>query len=64
MNDDFIFSYEQSIEMTKTGRVNVKPIISHRFTLENSIEAFETHKNKIGDPIKILIHCNPSWKPS
>lgn len=54
--------YPTAIEMVKTGRVNVKPLITHHFTLEQSIEAFKAAKNGTDNPIKILIHANANWK--
>lgn len=62
--NNFIFSYQTAIDMTKLGKVNVKPLITHHFKLEDALDAFETHKNQTGDPIKILIHTNPKWQPS
>ncbi|XP_019877681.2 sorbitol dehydrogenase-like [Aethina tumida] len=56
--------YPTSIEMVKTGKVNVKPLITHHFTLEQTVQAFETAKTGAGNPVKILIHANPNWKPS
>ncbi|VEN48539.1 unnamed protein product [Callosobruchus maculatus] len=56
--------YPTAIEMVRSRRVNVKPLITHHFTLEDAIKAFETHIKKEGDPIKIMIHTNPNWKPT
>ncbi|XP_019877682.2 sorbitol dehydrogenase-like [Aethina tumida] len=55
--------YPTAIEMVKTGKVNVKPLITHHFTIEDSVKAFETAKTGAGNAVKILIHANPNWKP-
>ncbi|KAJ8919061.1 hypothetical protein NQ315_016968 [Exocentrus adspersus] len=56
--------YPTAIEMVKTGKVCVKPLITHHYTLEDTVKAFHTAKTQEGNPIKILIHPNPNWKPS
>lgn len=48
--------------MVASGKVNVKPLITHHFTMEETVKAFETAKSGTGNPIKILIHANPEWK--
>ncbi|XP_050509515.1 sorbitol dehydrogenase-like [Diabrotica virgifera virgifera] len=55
--------YPEAIEMVRSGRAHVRDLVTHHFTLEQTIEAFETHRDKVGNPIKIMIHCNPNWKP-
>ena len=39
-----------------SGKINVKPLITHRFRLENIVEAFETANG--GDGIKVMIECS------
>lgn len=41
--------------MIASGKVNVKPLITHRFTLQDSVKAFETVAK--GEGIKVMIHC-------
>ncbi|CAG9856374.1 unnamed protein product [Phyllotreta striolata] len=60
----YVNDYPTSIELVSTGRINVKPLITHHFTLEESVKAFEVAKTQEGNPIKILIHANPNWKRS
>ncbi|RWS16313.1 sorbitol dehydrogenase-like protein [Dinothrombium tinctorium] len=48
-------SYPQALELVASGKVNVKPLITHRFTLEETLKAFETAKN--GEGIKVMINC-------
>jgi len=56
--------YPTAIDMVASGKISVKPLITHHYKLEESLEAFETAKTQKGDPIKILIHANPNWKAS
>jgi len=49
--------YPAAIEMVSSGRVNVKPLITHRFKLEETLAAFETAKTGAGGAIKVMIKC-------
>lgn len=59
-----LFSYPTAIDMVSTGKISVKPLITHHYKIEDTQKAFDTAKNQTGNPIKILIHANPEWKPS
>ncbi|KAL1506468.1 hypothetical protein ABEB36_005831 [Hypothenemus hampei] len=56
--------YPTAIDMVATGKISVKPLITHHFRIEETLQAFEKAKTQEGDPIKILIHANPKWRPS
>ncbi|CAG9841027.1 unnamed protein product [Diabrotica balteata] len=56
--------YRDAVELLRARKVNIKPIGTHHFKLEDSVKAFETYRDKTGCPIKILVHCNPKWKPN
>lgn len=43
----------QAIDMLASGKVKVKPLISHEFPLEKSKEAFETQM-RAGESVKVL----------
>lgn len=43
--------------MIATGKVNVKPLITHRYKLEESVQAFETARTGAGGAIKVMISC-------
>ncbi len=47
--------YPTSIKAVSTGKVDVKPFITHRFPFEKITEAFETQIKKTGNPMKIMI---------
>lgn len=38
-------------------QVDVKPLITHRFSLEQTLEAFETARTGAGGAIKVMIKC-------
>uniref|UniRef100_A0A0B6Z6E7 Sorbitol dehydrogenase n=1 Tax=Arion vulgaris TaxID=1028688 RepID=A0A0B6Z6E7_9EUPU len=48
-------SYPTVIEAISSGKVDVKQLISHRFTLENALQAYDTSFRKIG--VKVIIDC-------
>ena len=50
-------SYPTALELVATGKVNVKPLITHRFKLEESVKAFETARTGDGGAIKVMISC-------
>ncbi|KAL1494455.1 hypothetical protein ABEB36_010053 [Hypothenemus hampei] len=54
--------YETAIDMVSRGKVDIKPIITHRFKLEDACDAFEFASKK-EEQIKVLIHVNPDWIP-
>jgi len=49
--------YPTAIAMVASGKVDVKPLITHRFTLEETLKAFETAKTGAGGAIKVVIKC-------
>lgn len=55
---EFYFSYQDALSLIASGQVNLKPLITHHFTIEESLEAFKTAETGIGNPIKVMIHCN------
>jgi len=51
----YVNCYPTALAMVASGVVNVKPLITHKFKLEESIKAFEAAKR--GEGIKIMISC-------
>lgn len=50
--------YPIAIGLVSSGAVDVKPLITHRFQLEDAVKAFETSASGAGGAIKVLIHCS------
>lgn len=46
-----------AIAMLASKKVNVQPLVTHRFPLEKALEAFETTKKGVG--IKVMLKCDP-----
>jgi 2-desacetyl-2-hydroxyethyl bacteriochlorophyllide A dehydrogenase len=47
--------YERSLELVRSGRVDLKPMVTHRFSLDDVAEAFETAASKAGGSIKVIV---------
>ncbi|XP_041362944.1 sorbitol dehydrogenase-like [Gigantopelta aegis] len=47
--------YPTALAMIAADKVDVKPLITHRFKLEQTLEAFETAKS--GKGVKVMINC-------
>lgn len=43
------------VPLMESARINVKPLITHEFTLDNINEGVHTYSNRIGDAIKVVI---------
>lgn len=52
------FSYPDALSLLASGRINLNPLITHHFRIENSEEAFKLAASKVGNPIKIMINCD------
>lgn len=49
-------TYPMAIAMLASKKLDVKPLITHRFPLERAIEAFEITKKRLG--IKVMLKCD------
>ncbi|EZA47058.1 hypothetical protein DMN91_000736 [Ooceraea biroi] len=49
--------YGDALELVASGKVNVKPLITHNYKIEETKQAFETSKTGAGGAIKVMIHC-------
>jgi L-iditol 2-dehydrogenase len=49
--------YPTALSMIASGQINVKPLVTHRFALEDSLKAFETAKDVNSKSIKVMIKC-------
>ncbi|XP_044735411.1 sorbitol dehydrogenase-like [Chrysoperla carnea] len=54
--------YPLALDIVASGKVNVKPLITHHYTLEETLEAFETARTGRGNAIKVMIHANADYK--
>ncbi|XP_072166901.1 sorbitol dehydrogenase-like [Diadema setosum] len=54
----YVNCYPTALDMVATGKVNVKPLITHHFKLTETLKAFETAKTGEGGAIKVMIHCD------
>ncbi|GIY28652.1 sorbitol dehydrogenase [Caerostris darwini] len=50
--------YPIALGLVSSGAIDVKPLITHHFTLEEVHKAFETAHTGAGGAIKVLIHCS------
>jgi len=50
--------YPVALAMVASGRIDVKPLITHRFKLEDTLKAFETAKTGADNAIKVVIKCD------
>ncbi|KAM9374864.1 sorbitol dehydrogenase [Phaethornis superciliosus] len=57
-----IFRYRNTwpvaITLLASKRINIKPLVTHRFPLEKALEAFETTKR--GEGVKVMLKCDPN----
>ncbi|XP_075432238.1 sorbitol dehydrogenase [Ascaphus truei] len=49
-------TWPMAISMLSSKRVNVAPLVTHRFPLEKALEAFETTKKGLG--VKVMLKCD------
>ncbi|XP_022104671.1 sorbitol dehydrogenase-like isoform X2 [Acanthaster planci] len=54
----YVNCYPLALEMIASGKVDAKPLITHHFPLEKTLEAFETSRTGAGGAIKVMIHCD------
>ncbi|KAL5005439.1 hypothetical protein ScPMuIL_018895 [Solemya velum] len=54
----YVNCYPTALSMVASGKVDVKPLITHRFNLEETLQAFETTAR--GEGIKVMINCGGS----
>lgn len=54
-------SYPTALEMIASGAVNVKPLVTHHFDLEETLNAFQTANDPKSGAIKVMIKCNVEW---
>lgn len=55
--------YPTALEMIATGKLDVKPLITHNYKISELLKALDVIRTGEGDPIKVLIHTNSKWQP-
>ena len=50
---------EQAVELIASGRVNVRPLITHRFPMEDAARAFELVSSRSDGVVKAIIRVSP-----
>jgi len=53
----YVNCYAKALELVASGKVNVKPLITHRYKLEQSHEAFQATGSGDSGAIKVIISC-------
>lgn len=51
----FFHRWPTAVAMLASGKIDVKPMITHNFTLEETLKAFEMAKSGAG--VKVIIDC-------
>lgn len=51
----FVHCFSTAIDLVSSGKINVKPLITHRFTLEEADKAFETAYAGLDGSVKVMI---------
>jgi len=50
-----MLNLERAIPLMADGRMNLKPLITHRFSLDEITKAFETFTGRVGGAIKVIV---------
>ncbi|RXG71943.1 Alcohol dehydrogenase 4 [Armadillidium vulgare] len=53
----YVSGFAHALNLVSSGKINIKPLITHHFKLEDTAKAFETAIKNDGKVSKILISC-------
>ncbi len=62
LHPDYERTFPLAMQWIAEGRVNLKPLITHRFPLSQIQQAYDTFRDRIDGAQKVLVEF-PSWKP-
>ena len=48
--------YPAALSLIASGLIDVKPLITHRFTIQEAVQAFEMAES--GKAIKVMVNCS------
>jgi len=55
--------YPLALWLVSTKKIDLAPLITHRYTLEDTLDAFETARTGAGGAVKVLIACDEAAYP-
>lgn len=50
--------YPTAISLVASGKINVKPLVTHRYKLQEALQAFQTCRTQKDGSIKVMVKCN------
>ena len=53
----YVNCYPVALELIASGKVDVKPLVTHRYKLEETLAAFQTAKDQADGAVKVVITC-------
>ncbi|XP_032514523.2 sorbitol dehydrogenase-like [Danaus plexippus] len=53
----YVNEYPIALSLVSSGQINLKPLVTHHFSLEETLEAYEVARRGAG--IKVMIHVQP-----
>lgn len=54
----YVNDYADALNLLATKKIDVTPLITHNYKIEETVAAFDTAKSGQADVIKVMIHCN------
>lgn len=53
----YVNDYADALNLLASKKIDVKPLITHNYNIEDTVAAFDTAKSGQTDVIKVMIHC-------
>ena len=57
-------TYPAALELVASGKVQLKRLVTHRFKMQDAVDAFETARDRASKAIKVIIDCGPQHNPA